>query len=79
MGTLTFTVQTATPPQTLTKTFTDTDANIVLALTAMQNIYGGVTPAQAALAWATQMVANLVATTTNYQHAAAPATIINPQ
>lgn len=78
MGTITFTVQTATPQQTLTKTYTDTDANIVLAVQAMQWQFSQATVAQGALAWTKSVIQNIINVTNNYQQQTAPVTPINP-
>lgn len=78
MGTITMTIQTATPQQTLTKTYTDTDANIVLAVQAMQWQFSAATPAQGVLAWSKSIIQNLINVTLNYQQQTAPVTPIDP-
>lgn len=77
MGTLTFTIATTSPSQNLTKTFTDTDANIVLFIAALVQLYGG-TNAQAALSQATAWKNEAVNITQLYQKSQDGVTPINP-
>ncbi len=83
MGTITFSVQTTTtqgpvPPTSLSKTFTDTDANIALILLAMQWRYSAPTIAAAGLAWANDAIHLLVDMNRSHQQLTAPVTPVNP-
>lgn len=77
MVTLTFTIATTSPAQSLTKTFTDTDANISLFIAALVALYGG-TNAQAALSQATAWKNEAVNMTMIYQKSIDGITPINP-
>ena len=83
MGTITVTLITSTTvgsvgPQNLTKTYTDTDANLVLALQAVQWQFSAVSLAAGALTWFNGIIRALVQQTTAYQQATNPTTTINP-
>ncbi len=83
MGTITFSVQTATtqggvPPQNLSKTYTDTDANIALILQAMQWRYSVPTIPAAGLQWTGDAIHQLIEMTRSFQQLTAPITPVNP-
>ncbi len=78
MGTISFNVTTASPAQNLTKTYTDTDANINLALAALQWKYNQTINAAAGVAWTKDIIQELVNITRSYQQQTATIIPINP-
>lgn len=79
---ITISLTTASPVQNFSKTWTDTDANCVLALQAVSASVPTkvpLTPAQSALLWAQNAVSQLVQITEVYQRNNATITPINPQ
>lgn len=82
--TITIAMNTTTPLQNFSKTWTDTDPNCVLALQAMADKYAtngtiNPTPAQAALAWGQSVVNDLISMTVAFQKKTQAVTPINPQ